>query len=906
MKRLISSAIAVTASVMFAITNIHAAELEEIIVTATKKEESLQDVSVSVSVISGDKIQEAGLHDLKDIGQYIPNFSVSENAISTIATMRGVGVGANQSFEQSVGLFVDGVHLAKGRQFRTGLFDVERVEVMRGPQGTLFGKNTLTGAINVISAKPDIGGDFGGQISLAVEDENSANIIDGHLNIPAGDSFAVRLSFKDREDDGYITNAYLNTTGPTADEQLLRISASWQPSDDLRIDMKHTDGEHVRIGSTVVQKTFDMAIPPTPTAGLAFLVAQNFFPGFVSNVGNFIGYEDLNTGATRGAMQTLGLNPTGTHTNTADTSINISYDMANGMNLKATIGNAKYDYVDGIDADFGPFQLVSRDDWSEYEQDSVELRLSSAADADVQWTVGAYWDDQMQDIDRLIDLDGTLGGLVGVLNDMGMLPYRTLFTIPPATLLANGVANGFPFPISTSTGLTWQPGAPLYGNNTCEVAGIFNQFTGASFPPCTFQSAFDHLTRIGYWTQDTDAKAIFGQVNMDLNDTVEMTMGVRYVRESKHIIAGTCLGTDTTGLQTCNPSPFIAGILGSTYDTWAHDFLDVPQRDTEHWLPSIQIEKRYGDDHMIYLSFNKGYKSGGFNAADDQNPMFMNVGGQKVPIPSEPDPSFEYDDETSESIEIGGKHTFGDNIQFNWALASADYDNQQVSTFQGTGFVVGNAASSEVTTLEVDLIWQATDRLRMTLAAAYLDAKYKSYSTAACTENQVAYFRALDPTGGADGSWDPKNISTSTYGPNVTDPTGKCRIVWNAAGFYAGGNQDLTGVDLGVGDYNGSLLIDYTQPLANGMVMFAGVDYNFFDDYGYTGDLDPIDFQEGNARVNARIGITSGNLTALIYGRNITDENIAVGGFDTPLLAGAHSIYMGETRVVGARVTYKF
>ena len=90
------------------------------------------------------------------------------------------------------------------------------------------------------------------------------------------------------------------------------------------------------------------------------------------------------------------------------------------------------------------------------------------------------------------------------------------------------------------------------------------------------------------------------------------------------------------------------------------------------------------------------------------------------------------------------------------------------------------------------------------------------------------------------------------------------------------------------------------------MVLFAGVDYNFFDDYGYTGDLDPLDFQEANARVNARIGITTGNLTALIYGRNITDENIAVGGFDTPLLAGAHSIYMGETRVVGARVTYKF
>ena len=914
MKRLISSAIAVTASVMFAITNIHAAELEEIIVTATKKEESLQDVSVSVSVISGDKIQEAGLHDLKDIGQYIPNFNVSENAISTIASMRGVGVGANQSFEQSVGLFVDGVHLAKGRQFRTGLFDVERVEVLRGPQGTLFGKNTLTGAINVISAKPEIGGDFGGQISLAVEDENSANIIDGHLNIPAGDNFAVRLSFKDREDDGYITNAYLGTTGPTADEQMLRFSAAWQPSDDLRIDIKHTDGEHIRVGSTVVQKTFDMAMPPTPTSGLAFLVAQNFFPSFVANVGTFVGGEDLNTGATKGAMQTLGINPVGTQTNTSDTAINISYDMANGMNMKATIGNAKYDYIDGIDADFGPFQLVSRDDWSEYEQDSVEIRLSSAADADVQWTVGAYWDDQMQDIDRLIDLDGSLGGLVGVLNSMGMLPYKTLFTIPPSTLLAlpSGGTNPFPFPLGAgavpgtgpySNGMVWAPGAPLYMNDSCEVEVAFNTYAGTSLPPCALQNAFNHLTRIGYWTQETDAKAIFGQFTTDISDSVELTMGVRYVRESKHIIAGTCLGADTTGLQNCNPSAFIAGILGASYDTWAHDFEDVPQRDTEHWLPSIQIEKRYGDDHMLYLSFNKGYKSGGFNAADDQNPMFMNVGGQKVPIPSEPDPSFEYDDETSESVEIGGKHTFGDNIQFNWALANANFDNQQVSTFQGTGFVVGNAASSEINTLEIDLIWQATDRLRMTLAAAYLDAKYKEYTTAACTENQVAFFRGA---AGAANGYDPKTISTATFGPNVTDPTGQCRIVWNAAGFYAGGNQDLSGADLGVGDYNGSLLIDYNQPLANGMVLFAGVDYNFFDDYGYTGDLDPIDFQEGNARVNARIGITTGNLTALIYGRNITDENIAVGGFDTPLLAGAHSIYMGETRVVGARVTYKF
>ena len=247
--------------------------------------------------------------------------------------------------------------MPKGRQFRTGLFDVDRVEVLRGPQGTLFGKNTLTGAINVISAKPVIGDDdISGRVSIAASDEDSGTEIEGHLNIPLSDSFAVRLAFQDRDNDGLIKNLYNNSTGPTADETMLRLSASYSPNDDLRIDFKHTDGEHIRTGSTSTPWTFDQALPPTPTAGLGFAVMGIFYPQYLSAVGTGNQYTDENLGFS--TSQVLGNNPQGTVTNTQDTSINVSLDMDSGMNLSMTFGHVAYDYVDGLDADYGPLVLV--------------------------------------------------------------------------------------------------------------------------------------------------------------------------------------------------------------------------------------------------------------------------------------------------------------------------------------------------------------------------------------------------------------------------------------------------------------------------------------------------------------------------------------------------------------------
>ena len=121
--------------------------LEEIIVTAQKRPETLQDVPISVAVLGSQTMTDAGLDKIEDIQHYVPNLQMTESGISTQMYVRGIGTGNNQGFEQSVGQYVDGVYYGRQQLIRAPFFDVERVEVLRGPQGVLFGKNTIAGAL---------------------------------------------------------------------------------------------------------------------------------------------------------------------------------------------------------------------------------------------------------------------------------------------------------------------------------------------------------------------------------------------------------------------------------------------------------------------------------------------------------------------------------------------------------------------------------------------------------------------------------------------------------------------------------------------------------------------------------------------------------------------------------------
>jgi iron complex outermembrane recepter protein len=404
----------------------YAAQLEEVIVTAQKRAESLQDVPISMTAIAGEKIQEASIQSMTDLGAYVPNLSITENAVNSIISMRGIGVGANQSFEQSVGVYVDGIHYGKSRHVRTGLFDLGQVEVLRGPQGILFGKNTLAGAINVTSASAVVGDDMSGRVSASRE-SNQGEIAEAVINMPVSDNMAVRLAIRDRSDDGYMNNGFASTGNgaqpnmPSTDEQIWRLSATWEPTDSTTIKFKHGESDFVRLGSTAALSRFQPEPNIAASNGLMYAVMGIMYPNYGAMVaagGNeqTDGFRDSISIGGLALAQSLGRDidrthekAEGTDTQTDSTSLNIEMELDNGYTLSSVTGVGGYEYEDGIDADFLPVQFIGRSDISEYDQKSQELRLSSPTDGDLSWVAGAYWQEQTQEIDRTVIIDGTLG-----------------------------------------------------------------------------------------------------------------------------------------------------------------------------------------------------------------------------------------------------------------------------------------------------------------------------------------------------------------------------------------------------------------------------------------------------------------------------------------------------------------
>jgi len=263
--------------------------LEEVIVTAQKRVESLQDVPISIAAVSGDNIERAGITDLEELSFTMPNITITQEQISDRINIRGIASGGNQGFDQSVGLFSNGVYLARGTQFRSAFLDVGMVEILRGPQATLFGKNTIAGAVNITPRRPDY--DLNGEIRGRYEAEYGGWSTSGYVTGGLTDTLAARVAVKYKEDNGWVDNKLINRDEPEAEATNYRVSFLWEPSADWSINLSHEDyslekdgkGWEV-LGAEVIERGTGEVLDPNGCSALGLIECKGDYVTHATNV----------------------------------------------------------------------------------------------------------------------------------------------------------------------------------------------------------------------------------------------------------------------------------------------------------------------------------------------------------------------------------------------------------------------------------------------------------------------------------------------------------------------------------------------------------------------------------------------------------------------------------------------
>jgi outer membrane receptor protein involved in Fe transport len=348
--------------------------LEEIIVTAQKRVQSLQDVPISVNVMTGDKMNEAGINNIENLSAYVPNLIMSETGIGNNIYIRGIGSGINPGVEQSSAMFVDGVHYGRGQLYRAPIFDMQRVEVLRGPQSILFGKNAISGAISVLTAQPT--DEFEGSISALYEPDHEEQEISLVLSGPFSESFAGRLAVRKRDMAGYIENATLGDDEPDRDELTIRGTLRWDVTDSLEASLKYERNEFDVTGRQV-EIIDDEPLPGG--LGLPYSAIQ---------VGLF-GQDPTTLNVSQDYVRSS--NGDFSNNESDNVTLTLNYDFASDVTLTAISGYLEYEFAEVCDCDFSGAVVLDAPLFEEYDQFSQELRLTSPGGDKVDWIVGAFY-----------------------------------------------------------------------------------------------------------------------------------------------------------------------------------------------------------------------------------------------------------------------------------------------------------------------------------------------------------------------------------------------------------------------------------------------------------------------------------------------------------------------------------
>jgi iron complex outermembrane recepter protein len=752
----LSMAIAVTVAsasttVIAPLAMAQAGSLEEIVVTARKRKESMQDVGLAISALSQTEIERTFARDISDLASVSPNLIIDDTAqgpggVAAIF-IRGVGVAdVEKSFDPAVGVVVDGIFLGSNAGSILRSIDLASIEVLRGPQGTLFGRNTIGGLINVAHTQPTL--ELGAKVRAGIE-EYDTYYVDGVFNFGFTDNAGAKIMLgKRKQGEGYYENVTVPGDGEGEnDYETASINLLWDVNDNLELEATYR-----------IERT-DQDTPPLLNTGQPNRHAFCDVYGYCSP-----SLRKPITGDRR-KVANQGFVPAGP---------------------AADISN--------------PFLVTSG-------EDIVPQKLDATFDTDM-YSVEARWN--LNEAYRIDYLYGHWESDETILSNWDGTPELLYGTTRPATYEQD--SHELRLTYDAGNRLNFVAGAYLWDS---EYEMNLNSFIG-------FNGAFPGqiLDIYQYTEMTTESWAVFFEGDYDLTDALTLTLGGRYTEDEKQTVQ--------------------AGAQGNTItpDNPSH-----PKEDWDEFTPRLGARYAFSDDLMGYITYSRGYRSGGFLGRVDSD--------ESAQTP--------YDPETVDNYELGMKSEWLDNsLRVNANVFYMEYEDKQEelqlpsddSTGQKT--VVSNASSATIYGLELDVQAFITDNFSLRGNLGYLKTEYDDFG-----------YVALDGT-----------------------------VI------------DLSDLEFRrAPEWTGALDATYEWDMAGGTAWVRGA-YHYIGEHFSSVDNSPELENDAQHLVDASINYSVNAFTFSIFGRNLTDEDGYTHGYDVATLWSYAATR--PPRTFGAEVIYNF
>jgi iron complex outermembrane recepter protein len=864
---------------------------EDIVVIAQGRAQLLSDVPVAVSAVSAETLANSGANDIRQLNQVAPSLLVSSTGSEAngSARIRGIGtVGDNPGLESSVAVFIDGVYRSRSGIGLNELGEIERVEVLRGPQGTLGGRNASAGIISIISRKPEF--EFGVNAEATYGNYDYIRLAGG-VTGPIGETLAARLDGVYVKRDGFYRDTTNNVDVNNRDRFFVRGQLLWEPSDALsfRLIGDYTRRTEECCAATYVDSSVNEFIgnlnnPSTPLTPLQ--TNGNNIINVLRDLGQPL--AGFNQGYGRNIYVSPGRSFSG-ETTDGGVSLQVDYDFG-GATLTSITAYRDYKSGQGSDTDYGAVDILYRtpsdDAFRRFRTFTQELRLQGEAfDGRLDWLVGGFFTNEELRVQDNLRFGSQYGRFA------------------TCRLLSGGGLAGLYSPTNPSCVVPGVGPATLAGATGASGADIVAGFT-----------RLDSLNNLGSTTdqynQNSRNWALFTHNIINITDTLDVTLGLRYTHERKRFdalfgnnntVCTSLQSTLTDDLTSANATAraLAGGLIGlgcQGNSTAELNGVAINDRRTESEFSGTAIVSwRPTDDLLVYGSYSRGYKAGGFNL--DRSALkapiatiggvptttFAAAGGAQALVGN-----LQFDPEIVDAYELGAKYS---TREFSLSVAAfrQDFQNFQLNTFNGTVFLVatvnGCGGAGLVGGPDSD-----TDLSNATGACAPGDISYGVRSQG------VELEAAINPA---------RNFRVAA-GLTYAETTYRDDLVGNRLG---------TPLDNALRKLPGDNLSNAPEIVATGSVTWTPelgssglsglfyIDGRMTGDYNTGSDLFPQKEQDSFAIFNARVGLRGPDEQWAIelWAQNIFNKDYAQVAFNSPFQAGTTAAPFADPQYPGGR-----